>query len=63
MIEPASRVTTVKFSEARAYLSEFGERAANGEEIIVTKRGTPLFRLISVEPPLMVSAPPVTLDA
>ena len=62
MTDPASKVTTVRLSEARTHLSEFGERAANGEEIIVTKRGKPLFRIIAVEPPVMVSAPPATLD-
>ncbi len=39
--------TTVSLYEAKTHLSELGERAANGEEIIVTKHGKPRFRLVS----------------
>jgi prevent-host-death family protein len=63
MVEPASNATTVNLSEARTHLSGLGERAAHGEEIIVTKRRKPLFRIIAVEPPVMVSPSPATLDA
>ena len=34
----------------RDSLSELGDRAAAGEEIVVTKHGKPRFRLVSVEP-------------
>ena len=43
--------TTVSLYEAKTHLSELGERAANGEEIIVTKHGKPRFRLVTVTPP------------
>ena len=38
--------TTVSLYEAKTHLSELGERAANGEEIVVTKHGKPRFRLV-----------------
>jgi len=40
--------TTVSLYEAKTHLSELGERAANGEEIVVTKHGKPRFRLVEV---------------
>ena len=43
--------TTVSLYEAKTRLSELGERAANGEEIIVTKHGKPRFRLVTATPP------------
>jgi prevent-host-death family protein len=39
--------TTVSLYEAKTHLSELGERAANGEEIVVTKHGKPRFRLVA----------------
>jgi antitoxin (DNA-binding transcriptional repressor) of toxin-antitoxin stability system len=51
MTEPASESTTVRLSEARMHLSELGERAAEGEEIIVTKRGAPLFKIAALRTP------------
>ena len=42
--------TTVSLYVAKTHLSELGERAANGEEIVVTKHGKPRFRLLEVEP-------------
>ncbi|MEJ1230175.1 MAG: type II toxin-antitoxin system prevent-host-death family antitoxin [Galbitalea sp.] len=42
--------TTVSLYEAKTHLSDLGERAAAGEEIIVTKHGKPTFRIIAVEP-------------
>jgi prevent-host-death family protein len=41
--------TTVSLYMAKTHLSELGERAANGEEIVVTKHGKPRFRLVEVE--------------
>ncbi len=41
--------TTVSLYEAKTHLSELGERAANGEEIVVTKHGKPRFRLVEVQ--------------
>jgi prevent-host-death family protein len=38
--------TVVSLYEAKTHLSELGERAANGEEIVVTKHGKPRFRLV-----------------
>jgi prevent-host-death family protein len=37
----------VSLYEAKTHLSELGERAAAGEEIIVTKHGKPRFRLVA----------------
>lgn len=40
--------TTVSLYEAKTRLSELGDRAAGGEEIVVTKHGKPRFRLVPV---------------
>ena len=42
--------SVVSLYEAKTHLSELGERAAAGEEIVVTKHGKPRFRLVPVEP-------------
>ncbi len=42
--------TTVSLYEAKTHLSEFGDRAAAGEEFVVTKHGKPTFRIVPVEP-------------
>jgi prevent-host-death family protein len=42
--------TTVSLYDAKTHLSELGERAAAGEEIIVTKHGKPRFKLVALEP-------------
>ena len=44
-----SKQSTVSLYEAKTHLSELGERAAAGEEIIVTKHGRPTFRIVAVE--------------
>lgn len=38
----------VELMEARAKLEELIERAARGEEIIITRRGAPLARLVAL---------------
>jgi prevent-host-death family protein len=48
MSEPLAAASTVSLYEAKTHLSELGERAARGEEIIVTKHGKPRFKLIAV---------------
>lgn len=40
---------SVSLYEAKTHLSELGERAANGEEIVVTKHGRPRFKLVPIE--------------
>lgn len=40
--------TIVSLYEAKTRLSELGERAARGEEIVVTKHGKPRFRLVEM---------------
>ena len=40
--------TTISLYEAKTHLSELGERAANGEEIVVTKHGKPRFRIAAI---------------
>lgn len=51
MTDTLAAVTTVSLYDAKTHLSELGERAAAGEEIVVTKHGKPRFRLVAVEPP------------
>lgn len=43
--------TSVTLAEAKARLSELTERAAAGEEVIITKRGRPVGRLSQVTLP------------
>lgn len=38
----------VAVSDLRAHLREWLERAGNGEEIVVTDRGTPIARIVGV---------------
>ena len=45
----ATNTVTVSLYEAKTHLSELGERAASGEEIIVTKHGKPRFRIVPVD--------------
>jgi prevent-host-death family protein len=42
--------TVVSLYDAKTHLSELGDRAAAGEEIVVTKHGKPRFRLVSIKP-------------
>ncbi len=61
MSEPVPASSTVSLYEAKTHLSELGERAAGGEEIIVTKHGKPRFKLTAV--PARSARPlPGTLD-
>jgi prevent-host-death family protein len=53
--------TTVPLYEAKTHLSELGERAAAGEEIIVTKHGKPRFRITAIEPQAR-RLPPGSID-
>lgn len=43
--------TLVNLAEAKAQLSELTERAAAGEEVIITKRGRAIARLSAAERP------------
>lgn len=45
--------TSVSLYEAKTRLSELGDRAAQGEEIVVTKHGKPRFKLV----PFVSAAP------
>ena len=40
---------SVSIYDAKTRLSELGDRAANGEEIIVTKHGKARFRIVPLE--------------
>jgi prevent-host-death family protein len=40
--------TRVSLYEAKTHLSELGDRAANGEVIIVTKHGKPRFSIVPI---------------
>ena len=44
-------MTSVGIFEAKNRLSELVERAARGEEIVITRRGEPLARLMPPEAP------------
>ena len=44
MAEP----TVVSLYEAKTHLSDLGERAASGEEIVVTKHGRPRCKLVPI---------------
>jgi len=50
---------TVSLAEAKARLSELTERAAAGEEVIITKRGRPVGRLSRPRPLLAVDPAPL----
>ena len=41
--------TVVSLYDAKTHLSELGDRAAAGEEIVVTKHGKPRFRIVALE--------------
>ncbi len=45
-----SEPTTVGAFEAKTHLSQLLERAANGETITITRRGTPIARLVPIDP-------------
>ena len=47
----AKPTTSVSLYDAKTHLSELGDRAAAGEEIIVTKHGKPRFKLVAIDPP------------
>lgn len=49
--EAIPQQTTVSLYEAKTHLSELGERAAAGEEIVVTKHGKPTFRIVAIPAP------------
>ncbi len=42
---------TVTLADAKAHLSELTERAAAGEQVIITKRGKPVARISQPERP------------
>ncbi len=44
-------MTTVGVHEAKTHLSKLLKRVAAGEEIIISNGGTPIARLVGVEPP------------
>ncbi len=50
-------MTTVGSYDARTHLAELVRRAAQGEEITITRRGVPVAKLVPVEPPAPVEAP------
>jgi prevent-host-death family protein len=46
-----SRHEAVNISDAKARLPELVERVARGEEIVITRNGTPRARLVPLTPP------------
>ncbi|MHB1170994.1 MAG: type II toxin-antitoxin system Phd/YefM family antitoxin [Lacisediminihabitans sp.] len=57
MNDTGVQATTVSLYEAKTHLSELGDRAASGEEIVVTKHGKPRFRLVAVDAPVRRPGP------
>jgi len=49
----------VTLAQAKAHLSALVERAANGDEITITRRGKPIARIVSAER----KAKPISLEA
>lgn len=49
--------TQINLYEAKTHLSELVERAANGEEIVIAKAGTPRARLVAVREPRQTRVP------
>jgi prevent-host-death family protein len=45
-----AKTTTVGSFEAKTHLAALIDRAAAGEEVIITRRGKPVARLVAVEP-------------
>ena len=58
MAEP----TTVSLYEAKTHLSDLGDRASRGEEIVVTKHGKPSFRMVAVAPQTARRGPGVFVE-
>jgi prevent-host-death family protein len=48
MTASTTNQTVVSLYDAKTHLSELGDRAAAGEEIVVTKHGKPRFKLVAV---------------
>jgi prevent-host-death family protein len=46
-----ARASTVSLADAKARLSELIARAQAGEEIVVTRHGEPVARIVPVRPP------------
>lgn len=44
-------MVTVNLAHAKAHLSELIDKAENGEEVVITRRGRPVARIGPVEPP------------
>ena len=53
---PAKTTTTVGSFEAKTHLAALIDRAAAGEEVIITRRGKPVARLVAMEPPSSAGA-------
>ncbi|MGQ0844142.1 MAG: type II toxin-antitoxin system Phd/YefM family antitoxin [Sporichthyaceae bacterium] len=49
--------TQVNIYEAKTHLSDLVERAANGEDIVIAKAGTPRVRLVAVNKPRRARVP------
>jgi prevent-host-death family protein len=47
----SARTTEIGIAEARARLGGLISRAEAGEEIVVTRRGRPVARIVAVQPP------------
>jgi prevent-host-death family protein len=57
MASPAvKRTTTVGSFEAKTHLAALIDRAAAGEEVIITRRGKPVARLVAMEPSVDIGA-------
>ena len=54
------RPTVVNVHEAKTHLSRLLERVAKGEDVVIARAGTPIAKLVPLNPP---AARPLGLDA
>ena len=51
-------VVSIGLAEAKAHLSQVLDRVEAGEELVITRRGKPVARVVPVQPPV-VPLPPL----
>ena len=44
-------MNTISLAEAKTHLSQLVEQAADGEDVVITRRGKPVARITTVEAP------------
>ncbi len=46
-------VVSIALAEAKAHLSQVLDRVEAGEELVITRRGKPVVRVVPVQPPVV----------